>query len=135
MNFFESELRKIVKLSSMIEKPKYVGRTCVFSLSDKVSGKLYFDTNGFADHYNILRLHLFNKSEGVIDKQTIRLVDVFGICPNGISMYDPHIYSSGMDSFWNNLSPTRSEYKTLADQIDSYLECFYEPTIDDDIEM
>ena len=68
----------------MIDKPKYVGRTCVFSLSDKVSGKLYFDTNGYADHYNVLRLHLFNKSEGVIDKQTIRLVDVFGICPNGI---------------------------------------------------
>ena len=135
MNFFTNELSKIVKHSSMIDKPKYVGRTCVFSLSDKVSGKLYFDTNGFADHYNVLRLHLFNKSEGVIDKQTIRLGDVFGMCPNGIGMYDPHIYSSGGESTWRNFHPAKFEYEVLAEQIDSYLECFYEPSVEDDIEM
>ena len=135
MNFFTTELSKIVKYSSMIDKPKYVGRTCVFSLSDKVSGKLYFDTNGYADHYNVLRLHLFNKSEGVIDKQTIRLIDVFGVSQDRFGMRDPNIYSSGESSFWRNLSPTKAEYGTLAEQIDSYLECFCEPTIDDDIEM
>lgn len=135
MNFFTNELSKIVSHSNMIDKPKYVGRACVFSLSDKVSGKLYFDTNGYADHYTVLRLHLFNKSEGAIDKQTIRLADVFGISDNGFGMRDPHIYSYGYEMSWRNISPTKNEYQALADQIDSYLECFYEQEVNDDIEM
>ena len=135
MNFFTKELSNILKHSSMIDKPRYVGRTCVFSLNSKVSGKLYFDTSGYADHYNILRLHLFNKSEGVIDKQTIRLVDVFGNMPNETGMRDPYIWVYSGDTRWYNFRPGRFEYQALAEQIDSYLECFYEPDLSEDIEM
>lgn len=137
MNFFTSELCEIVKHSNIIENPRYVGRDCVFKLSGKISGKIYFDTGGYADHYNILRINLYNKSEGLIDKQTIRLADVFGQTQSPIGMNDPHIWVYNGEAKWYSCKPNVFEYEVLADQIDSYLECFYEPeqTETDDMEM
>ena len=61
MNFFTQELQKITDRSEYIQKPKFVGQSCVFKLSDDVTGKLEFVTGIVANHYNALRLKLFNK--------------------------------------------------------------------------
>ena len=47
MNFFEQELRKVCALSEYIERPKFVGRSCVFRLSDDITGKMEFVTRGY----------------------------------------------------------------------------------------
>lgn len=63
MNFFTDELKKITDRSEYIKNPKFVGKSCVFKLSNDVTGKLEFVTGIVADNYNALRLKLFNKSE------------------------------------------------------------------------
>ena len=73
MNFFTSELKKIADLCEFVGEPKYVGRACVFRLSDDVTGKMEFMTEGIADHYSALKLTLFNRKEGVIDTSGLLL--------------------------------------------------------------
>ena len=55
MNFFTDELKKITDRSEYIQNPKFVGQSCVFRLSDDVTGKLEFITGIVANHYNSLR--------------------------------------------------------------------------------
>ena len=78
MNFFTDELKKITDRSEYIHNPKFVGQSCVFRLSDDVTGKLEFVTGIVANHYNSLRLKLFNKSEGPIETQLMGIGDIIG---------------------------------------------------------
>ena len=50
MNCFTDELKKITDRSEYIQNPKFVGQSCVFRLSDDVTGKLEFIT-GIATHF------------------------------------------------------------------------------------
>ena len=79
MNFFTDELKKITDRSEYIQNPKFVGQSCVFRLSDDVTGKLGFITQGYADNYTALKLTLLNKREGPIDVQVMNITDVIGL--------------------------------------------------------
>ena len=92
MNFFTSELKKIADRCEFVGDPKYVGRACVFRLSDDVTGKMEFVTEGIADHYSALKMTLFNRKEGVIDMQKIKLEDVIGNIRVGGEIRMPHIW-------------------------------------------
>ena len=92
MNFFTDELKKITDRSEYIHNPKFVGKSCVFRLSDDVTGKLEFVTGIVANHYNSLRLKLFNQSEGPIDTQLMGIGDIIGNKKIYSNIQSPYIW-------------------------------------------
>lgn len=126
MNFFTQELKKIADRCEFIGVAKYVGRACVFRLSDDVTGKMEFMTEGIADHYSALKLTLFNRKEGVIDTQRIKLEDVIGNIRVGGDIRKPHIWID-RNPEWYGFKPTDAHYNTLAQVVDDYLEMFADP--------
>ena len=51
MNFFESELKKIMGNSSILKNQKYVGRMCYGTISEDLRARVEFVTLGVSDHY------------------------------------------------------------------------------------
>lgn len=77
-NFFEQELRKLFAAGAVIHDPVFVGRACLGSLDRNRQVRAEFVTLGHADHYAALRLALLDNNQGVLDKLTLRLKDVWG---------------------------------------------------------
>lgn len=125
MNFFEQELRKVCSLSEYIDRPKFVGRSCVFRLSDDITGKMEFVERGHADHFTAMKLSLFNRREGQIDCQVIDLTELLGrkAMRSGETV-NPHIWRYGNDVSWYGFTPTGHDYTAMAESADNYLSCF-----------
>jgi len=126
MNFFTNELKKITDRSEYIHNPKFVGQSCVFRLSDDVTGKLEFITGIVANHYNSLRLKLFNKSEGPIDTQLMGIGDIIGNKKIYSNIQSPYIWKDGNNVDWYGYKPTDSDYSAMSETVDDYLSCFAE---------
>ena len=126
MNFFTDELKKITDRSEYIHNPKFVGQSCVFRLSDDVTGKLEFVTGIVANHYNSLRLKLFNKSEGPIDTQLMGIGDIIGNKKIYSNIQSPYIWKDGNNVDWYGYKPTDSDYSAMSETVDDYLSCFAE---------
>ncbi|MEI3465221.1 MAG: hypothetical protein V8R07_04890 [Bacteroides fragilis] len=62
----------------LIDDPVFVGRACLGSLDRNRQVRAEFVTLGHADHYAALRLALLDNNQGVLDKLTLRLKDVWG---------------------------------------------------------
>ena len=67
MNFFESELKKIMDNSSILKDQKYVGRICYGTINDNLRARVEFVTLGVSDHYAGLKTSIINRKEGVVD--------------------------------------------------------------------
>ena len=126
MNCFTDELKKITDRSEYIQNPKFVGQSCVFRLSDDVTGKLEFITGIVANHYNSLRLKLFNKSEGPIDTQLMGIGDIIGNKKIYSNIQSPYIWKDGNNVEWYGYKPTDSDYSAMSETVDDYLSCFAE---------
>lgn len=135
MNFFTQELKRITDRSEYIKNPKFVGKSCVFRLSGDVTGKLEFVTGIVANHYNALRLKLFNKSEGPIDTQLLGIGDIIGNKMIYANVQSPYIWKNGNDAHWYGYSPTDSDYSAMAETVDDYLSCFAEQELSEDEEL
>jgi len=79
MNFFEQELRKLVGQSNALSDPRYIGRACYGRVSDNIRAKLGFITMGTYEKYEALKTTLINNTEGEIDCNIIRFLDVWGV--------------------------------------------------------
>lgn len=77
-NFFEQELRKLFEDEEMIRSPQFSGRACLGTLERDVRVKAEFVSTKIADEYDALRITVLNRKEGVIDKTTLRIVDIIG---------------------------------------------------------
>ena len=126
MNFFTDELKKITDRSEYIQNPKFVGQSCVFRLSDDVTGKLEFITGIVANHYNSLRMKLFNKSEGPIDTQLMGIGDIIGNKKIYSNIQSPYIWKDGNNVDWYGYKPTDSDYSAMSETVVDYLSCFAE---------
>lgn len=125
MNFFEQELRKVCALSEIIQKPKFVGRACVFRLTDDITGKMEFVERGHADHFTAMRLSLFNRREGQIDCQIIDLTELLGVKQfRSGNTVNPYIWRYGNDVEWYGFTPNGHDYTAMAETADDYLSCF-----------
>lgn len=124
MNFFAQELKKICDRSDYIHDPKFVGRAAMFRLTDDITGKMEFVTQGHANHYTALKLSLFNRTEGVIDNQAVKLSEIISKKNMHGSMIDPHIWTDCGESDWYGFTPTNADYSAMAETTDDYLSCF-----------
>ena len=141
MNFFTQELKKIADRCDFIDDMRFAGRTCMFRLSDDITGRLEFSTNGTADVYSTLQISLFNRKEGLIDSLKIPIVDMIGVKhmrgdtkPRKTDMTSPYIWGCG-NIGWHGFDPTGEDYSLMAQETDNYLEMFAEPQISENMGM
>ena len=137
MTFFEKELRKIAENCESIQNPKFVGRSCIFRLTDNITAKMRFATIGMADHYEALKIELINRNDGNIDTHRIRFSDLWGNVNSTAGIISPHVWTDMGGTEWYGFTPTSEQYRQLSESVDEYLECFAEPTeeMDEDISM
>ncbi|MBP7187241.1 MAG: hypothetical protein KBA55_10850 [Ruminococcus sp.] len=127
MTFFEEELRRIADMTAYIEEPKIVGRSCIFRLTENITGKLTLTTCGMADKYEALKIDLINRNEGCIDTQYIQFVDVWGKMPFNSDFISPYAWTSYGKTEWYCVQPENEQYELLSEKVDEYLECFIDP--------
>ena len=135
MNFFTDELKKITDRCEYIQNPKFVGKSCIFRLSDDVTGKLEFITQGYADNYTALKLTLLNKRGGPIDVQAMNITDVIGLKTVRGDSISPHIWRYGNDIDWYGYDPNGNDYSAMSETVDDYLSCFSEQELSEDEEL
>ena len=134
ITFFAQELKKIAERCEFIGDPKYVGKACVFRLSDDVTGKMEFVTEGVAQKYSALKITLFNRKEGVIDTQKTTLGDIIGRKNIYGNKKSPYIWNAGSPE-WYGYKPTNSDFDAIAQTADDYLEMFTEPQMGENMGM
>ena len=126
MNFFESELRKIVGVK--YKDATFVGRACYVRLSDMNRAKIQFTTGDISNQYNSILLTILNREEGVIDKLVLRFSDILGkkatSNPNFRNGINPHIWDDYGKVDWYVYHPDNQDYQKLADSVSDYLEVF-----------
>ena len=132
--FFAQELKKISDRCEFVGDARYVGKACVFRLSEDVTGKMEFVTEGVAQEYSVLKITLFNRKEGVIDTQKTTLSDIIGRKEIYGNKKSPYIWNDGSPE-WYGYKPTNTDYSVIAQTVDDYLEMFAEPLMSEDIEM
>ena len=94
MNFFESELKKIMRNSAILKDQKYVGRMCYGTIGGDLRARVEFVTLGVSDHYAGIKASIINRKEGVVDSVLLRF------------------------------HPGQAEYRKAADTVENYLSIF-----------
>lgn len=128
MNFFESELEKIMGQSSILKDQKYVGRICYGSIDGDLKARVEFVTLGVSNHYAGVKTSVINRKEGVVDSILLRFEDIWGkqwtANPNFREGVSPHIWTDNGKSEWYVFHPGTAEYQKVADAVENYLSVF-----------
>ena len=132
-NFFEQELRKLFEDEEMIRSPQFSGRACLGTLERNIRVKAEFVSTKIADEYDALRITVVYRKEGVIDKTTLRIVDMIGRkkIPSNPYFQDgmsPHIWTDCGQHEWYAYTPDVSDYIAMRQEVARYLEAFRERT-------
>ncbi len=132
-NFFEQELRKLFEDGEIIQSPSFAGRTCLGRLGGDLRARAEFVTMGYADHYEALRLTVLNRTDGAVDKTTLRFKDILGIKqvpgnPNFRSGLAPYIWDDRGNAEWYAYQPTAADRQALRQAASQYLDVFQERT-------
>ena len=94
MNFFESELKKIMGDSAILKDQKYVGRMCYGTIGGDLRARVEFVTLGVSDHYAGIKASVINRKEGVVDSILLQ-------------------FSKVSATFWYSAAPGRNTYQSL----------------------
>ena len=128
MNFFESELKKIMRNSAILKDQKYVGRMCYGTIGGDLRARVEFVTLGVSDHYAGIKASIINRKEGVVDSILLRFSDIWGkpkvSNPNFKEGVNPHIWTDNGQSDWYVFYPGAAEYRTAGDTLENYLSIF-----------
>lgn len=131
MNVFEQELAKIFGAGDVIERPEFTGSCCVGSLGQDLRVKAEFVTCGIADHYEALKIAVFNRTGGEIDRILLRFKDVLGIKhildnPNFKEGLAPYIWRYGNETGWYVYQLAAADYSSIREAAEKYLKTFRE---------
>ena len=111
-----------------MSNPCFIGCACYGKVSDSIRVKLEFVEMNTRQNYNALRVSLINNTQGVIDINVIRFADIWGTKsvrnPNFPGGVDPYIWTYQGKSEWYVYQPTSADFRTLAENINEYLELF-----------
>ena len=128
MNFFESELKKIIGNSAILKDQKYVGRMCYGTIGGDLRARVEFVTLGVSDHYAGIKASVINRKEGVVDSILLRFSDIWGkpkvSNPNFKEGVNPHIWTDSGKSDWYVFRPGAAEYQKVADTLENYMSVF-----------
>ncbi|NLT15805.1 MAG: hypothetical protein GXY05_15885 [Clostridiales bacterium] len=126
--FFESELCKIIKNSSMLKDATIVGRACFVRLSKDIKAKIRFYELSTHEKFDSLKVEIINKNEGIVDHILLRFGDVFGPKPvrnpNFKDGVVPHIWAGTNGYNWYVYALRDADYAILCKNIEDYLSVY-----------
>lgn len=129
MNFFEKEMRQMFGDTDIIAEPKFIGKTMLGKLDDELRVKLQFISTNTPKHYDALRVSIINRTDGVVDTETIKFGDTIGLRKdNSGNTIHPYIWENNNQGMWYT-SVTLSEKAQIADSILDYVGMYQEQTM------
>ncbi len=117
-NFYENELKKMIRGIPFIQSYTFVGRTILGRLDEDLRVKISLVTTGIADHYNALQIHIINRTGGNVDTQIVKFRELLG---KGFAIDDD---SDGPG--WGQWQPTQSDYIKVNQFLYNYIS-YYAP--------
>lgn len=129
MTFLEKELHKII--DPLKRDALYVGGSAYIRLGDvKIRAEII--EGGVSRHYDALRLTAMNRTEGKVDVNVIRFLDLWGRLPTTNPNFQggvaPHIWEDHLPTSvrvaWYVAAPSAAQYKLLTKEVEKYIAVF-----------
>ena len=130
MNFFESELKRMFGDAENISDAVFVGRTMLGKLDDELRVKAQFISTHIAKHYDAIQVSILNRTDGVVDKETMIFGDIIGQkftkCSDKVN---PYMWeeSTGKAYWYTPISIT--EKAQIADTVLDYVGMYQEDSL------
>lgn len=121
MNFFEGELQRMFGGNDIISEPKIVGRTLLGKLDDDLRVKLQFVSTGISKHYDAIQISILNRTEGVVDKETMLFGDIIGQKESFCDRVNPYIWEESIGKAGWYTPVSVSEKTQIADTVLDYV--------------
>ena len=130
-NFFEQELRKLFEDGEIIGSPRFMGLACIGTLGGNLRARAEFIPRGTADNCDALYLTVLNRTDGELDRLTLRFEDIWGKTTlfglnNVKRIVSPHFWNEGGKMSWCDYQPTAADYQALRQAAGDYLGMFRE---------
>lgn len=121
MTAFEREMRKIFGDSENLSSDTlFFNKVMLSPIGENLRAKVEFITTGIADHYDTLKLSIINKTEGAVDIQLFKFVDIIG----QKSGYAPYIWADRGDVDWYIGRPNSKDYESIRETVEGYIEMY-----------
>ncbi|MBE5813541.1 MAG: hypothetical protein E7314_07925 [Clostridiales bacterium] len=129
MNFFESELKKIIKnTSNVFPATEYIGRACYGFIDKNRRAKIKFESRETLNQYDTLSIEVLDVEKGCIDKNFVRFDDLFGRKkvdnPNFSEGIVPHIWENGKSIDWYVYKLTEEDFEKIGKVVSNFV-CLY----------
>lgn len=124
MNFFESELQLMFGNNSVIDDPKIVGRTLLGKLDDDLRVKLQFVSTGISKHYDAIQISVINRTNGIVDKETMLFGDIIGQKTTLCDKVNPYMWEESSHTAYWYIPVSVSEKAQIADAVLNYVEMY-----------
>ncbi len=134
-NFLENELRKIFGNDDIFSNTKYISGICYGELDNELKVKCKIDDSCVRGNYDVLKISVINRKDGVVDTHTIQFLDVWGRFPvpgnpnfkDGVA---PHIWAYQGKPEWYAAAPKEKHYEILRDIVENYLDIFRDKSME-----
>jgi len=107
--------------SKYLKNAKFTASSCIARLDGSITVKITVETGGTSERYTRLQIKVMNRTEGEIDRASIKFADLWGMDRTGKGA---HIWRDGSKYEWYAFTPTRTNYTAIRKAIDDYLENF-----------
>ena len=128
MNFFESELQKIMRCGAPFSDPKYVGGACYGRLDENLRIKLQFVTQDTYQKYEGIKATVINKNDGPVDSTVLWFADILGrkqvANPNFRDGVNPYAWTNNGKTVWYVYQPNQQDYERLCGAVSDYCGIF-----------
>ena len=127
MNFFEGELRQMFGNAESIRDAKFVGRTMLGKLGDDLLVKAQFISTHVSKQYDAIQVSILNRTDGVVDKETMLFGDIIGQKNTGITgRVNPYMWEESVGKAYWYTPVSIGEKAQISDTVLDYVEMFQE---------
>jgi len=130
MNFFESELRQMFGDAENISDAVFVGRTMLGKLDDELRVKAQFISTHIAKHYDAIQVSILNRTDGVVDKETMIFGDIIGQKMTRCSdKVNPYMWEESIGKAYWYTPISITEKAQIADTVLDYVGMYQEDSL------
>ncbi len=122
MNFFEQQMRQMFGDNDIIRDAKFTGRTMLGKLDDELRVKLQFISTFVSKHYDAIQVSIINRTDGVVDKETMLFGDIIGQKNTNITgNVNPYMWEESIGKAYWYTPVSLSEKAQIADAVLDYV--------------
>ena len=130
MNFFESELRRMFGDAENISDAVFVGRTMLGKLDDELRVKAQFISTHIAKHYDAIQVSILNRTDGVVDQETMIFGDIIGQKMTRCSdKVNPYMWEESIGKAYWYTPISITEKAQIADTVLDYVGMYQEDSL------